>query len=40
MVKTLDFYGEESNNTVVEMLQKFCLENLDAQDFIIDITRN
>ena len=40
MIKTLNFYGEESNDTVVEMLQKFCLENLDAKDFIIDITRN
>ena len=40
MVRGFDFYGEESNNTVVEMLQKFCLENLDAQDFIIDITQN
>ena len=40
MVRGFDFYGEESNNTVVEMLQEFCLENLDAQDFIIDLSRN
>ena len=40
MIKTLNFYGEESNDAVVEMLQDFCLENLDAKDFIIDITRN
>ena len=40
MVRGFDFYGEESNNTAVKMLQDFCLENLDAQDFIIDLSRN
>ncbi len=40
MVRGFDFYGEESNNTAVKMLQDFCLKNLDAQDFIIDLSRN
>lgn len=40
MIKTFNFYGEEANDTVIEMLQDFCLKNLDVQDFIIDITRN
>lgn len=40
MIKTFNFYGEKSNDAVIEMLQDFCLENLDAQDFVIDITQN
>lgn len=39
-VKTFLFYGEESLEQVIESLQNFCLENMDAQNFIIDITGN
>ncbi len=39
-LKTLAFYGEEANQAVIKNLRDFCLENLDAQDFIIDITGN
>ena len=39
-LKTLLFYGEEANQMVIQTLKDFCLENLDAQDFIIDITGN
>lgn len=39
-LKTLVFFGEEANQAVIKNLRDFCLENLDAQDFIIDITGN
>ena len=40
MIKTFSFYGQDVYTALIQKLQKFCLENLDAQDFIIDITRN
>ena len=39
-LKTFLFYGNDTNQAVIEKLQNFCLENLDAQDFIVDITGN